>query len=347
MKLGIFSTQFEMGHVANGISNNAYLTARYMEKKGFDVEVFAPRFKGMEKSEQHGKVKINRFDIRLVSDITYFSFGVMKEATKRNFDLIHSFHYGYFPASVGLRTSSKLGIKHFLTPTFHNVQTSFVKSALFSLYNKTEGKKILSKSFVLPYNEDEADQLKKISKFKYNVVPSPIDNGIFFPRKTQSDKMTILYVGAMTPWKGARIAFDICKEIEKTHKDIIFKFVGSGPLESLKHGAGKNFIFMKDLSLRDLANEFRNADIFLYPTAYESFGRVAAEAMMSGVPVVTTDVGAMPETVGSCGLTVKYGDWASMRENLMRLIETTAARKKLRTSAIKHSRQFQWETVGK
>lgn len=338
MKIGLFTTQFEMKHVMNGISNNAYLLAKHMSDQGHDVHVYAPRFKGMTAGEEKDRIKLERFNITQVADISYFSLNAAKNAMKEDFDIVHSFHYGYFPASLGLRVAKKKKIPHLLTPTFHDVQITKLKSLLFSFYNRTEGANLLKNSTVLTYNEDEKRKLAKFAKFDGRVVPSPIQDDIFYPASKKSRTKTVIYIGAFLPWKGAKIAFDICRQIRG---DVKFKFIGSGPLErELKAKAGKNFTFLKNLSVEQLAREIRNSDILLYPTAYESFGRVAAEAMMSGVPVITTKVGAMPETTGNGGILVDYGDWTRMREELEGLLENDVKRARLSKLAMTQSKKF-------
>ncbi len=350
MKLGIFTTGFEVKHTWNGISNNAYLTAKYMiEHHNFDVYVFAPLFNGMKPIEKYKNLIIERFPIKKIGNTGYFSIDIFKKANRIDFDLIHSFHYGYFPASVGIRTAKKKHIPHIITPTFHKTQISPIKSFLFSFYNKTEGKKILlESSMVLPYNENEKKNLKRISNFKYEIIPSPIENNVFYPANKTNKTPVITYAAPMLPWKGAKIAFDICKEIETEVDNIKFKFIGGGPLEiDIKKNAGSNFVFMKNLSVKRLAEEIRSSDIVILPTEYESFGRILAESMMSGTPVVTTNVSAVPETVGDGGIIVNYGDWKLMKEEIINLLYNKSRMYELRTNAIKQAHKFRQDVIGK
>ena len=54
----------------------------------------------------------------------------------------------------------------------------------------------------------------------------------------------------------------------------------------------------------------------------EQYGRVIAEAMACGVPVVGSDSGAIPEVVDSAGLIVPEGDVGALRDGLCRVIFT-------------------------
>jgi glycosyltransferase involved in cell wall biosynthesis len=67
-----------------------------------------------------------------------------------------------------------------------------------------------------------------------------------------------------------------------------------------------------------LAHEYAAADLVVVPTRTESFGIVAVEALAHGVPVVASDVGGVPEAVGTApsgcvpGVLVPPGDAAAL-----------------------------------
>ena len=59
-----------------------------------------------------------------------------------------------------------------------------------------------------------------------------------------------------------------------------------------------------------VAQRYREADLFTLPSSAEAFGNVFAEALASGLPIVASNVGGIPELVehGSNGLLVTPGD---------------------------------------
>lgn len=348
MKIGISSTALFPYERNLGISNTVYLITKVLrDKYNLDVSVYTPGTKDMKKEEDFNGIKIKRFPfVRILTDWTV-SIGLLNALKTDGFDLIHSFHYAYFPATAGFLAAKASKVPHVLTTSYHPGQSTPLKSTMMRLYNTLHGKFLLKESFkVLPQNEDELNHLKKITDFRYDLMPCPINNDVFYPTMRKSSKMTILFMGTLVPWKGADVAFNICKELEKEYKNLRFVFIGTGRLEKeMKKRAGKNFTFLKNLPQNVLGKWVRAADIFLYPTRYESFGRVIAEAEMAGVPVISTKVGAVPETAGNGGLLVDYGDWNKMKEYVSLLVEDAQLRKKLSKKAIKHSRQFADEVV--
>lgn len=87
------------------------------------------------------------------------------------------------------------------------------------------------------------------------------------------------------------------------------------------------------------------SDIVVCPTKYESFGSAIAESLMCGTPVVSTRVGAVPETAGPGGLLAEYGDWTGMKSSIERLLDDTKLRNKLARQAIRHAKQYNYADV--
>ncbi len=71
-----------------------------------------------------------------------------------------------------------------------------------------------------------------------------------------------------------------------------------------------------------MAELFATADLLLLPSQKESFGLVALEAMSSGVPVIGSRAGGIPEVVvhGKTGFLAEVGDIVTMAEQAVRLL---------------------------
>ena len=86
-----------------------------------------------------------------------------------------------------------------------------------------------------------------------------------------------------------------------------------------------------DHSSDELFDLYRRADIFVLPTTGETYGLVFAEAMASGLPVVATNIGAIPEIVedGGSGLLVPPNSPASLADALRTLVRQPDRRRSM------------------
>jgi glycosyltransferase involved in cell wall biosynthesis len=76
------------------------------------------------------------------------------------------------------------------------------------------------------------------------------------------------------------------------------------------------------------------ADVFVLPSLYEGYGMVVTEAVAHGLPVVTTDGGALAHTLPpGAGLQVPAGDVAALQAALQRVLTDAALREQLAAGA--------------
>lgn len=95
----------------------------------------------------------------------------------------------------------------------------------------------------------------------------------------------------------------------------------------------------------DLNRLYQSCDIFLSPSKEEGFGMPNMEASVCGLPVVTTNVGAVPEYSqnGKTMLASESGDVNALAENLVRLAKDEELRKRLGRESHEYIKRFRWE----
>ena len=94
-----------------------------------------------------------------------------------------------------------------------------------------------------------------------------------------------------------------------------------------------------------LENLYQRASIFAFPSLDEGFGLPILEAMARGVPVLTSNVSAMPEVGGDAALLVDPADVASIQAGLLKLMDDSALRSELTRKGRARSAEFSWERV--
>jgi glycosyltransferase involved in cell wall biosynthesis len=132
------------------------------------------------------------------------------------------------------------------------------------------------------------DELKE-HKFRPNIIPwtRGVDRDLLQPtsHKADSDKTVLLYVGRVSKEKSLD---DLCvlSNNEKYHVQI----VGDGPYRKRLEKKYPLVEFVGYKSGSELADYYVDADVFVFPSAADTFGIVIIEAMSLGCPVAAYPV---------------------------------------------------------
>jgi glycosyltransferase involved in cell wall biosynthesis len=98
---------------------------------------------------------------------------------------------------------------------------------------------------------------------------------------------------------------------------------------------------------RELARTYRKARIFALPSLYETFGLAVLEAMATGLPVVATRVGGIPELVeeGRNGVLVNPREHEALAEAIIKLLSDLELSSRIsKRNAIK-AKQYSWKNI--
>jgi glycosyltransferase involved in cell wall biosynthesis len=98
--------------------------------------------------------------------------------------------------------------------------------------------------------------------------------------------------------------------------------------------------YVPEPALEDL---YQRAAVFAFPSLDEGFGMPLLDAMARGVPVLTSNVSAMPEVSGDAACLVDPMDAASIAQGLLRLTNDDTLRQELIDRGLKRSQEFSWE----
>jgi glycogen synthase len=160
--------------------------------------------------------------------------------------------------------------------------------------------------------------LRTLPDLRYFVVANGVDLTFFHPpaagKRRRPGPFRCLAVARLVERKGLGDLIRAMAQLERGHFEL--EIVGGGADERvLRHlaarlGVARDVHFTGALSRPEVARRYRDADLFTLPSSAESFGNVFAEALASGLPIVGTAIGGIPDLVehGTNGLLVKPGD---------------------------------------
>ncbi|MEW9669813.1 glycosyltransferase [Ammoniphilus sp. 3BR4] len=190
-------------------------------------------------------------------------------------------------------------------PTNRNRKASYRKK-LKSLFKKGD-------AFTVPSYD-----MKKIlvrhgcPKKKIHIQYSGINVGEFtFSRRTlfRGERIIILSVGRLVEKKGMKYLLDAFSEVQRHLPNSELRIIGDGPLriklkkQAMKKGIENKVKFLGKLSHDEVRREMRRAHIFVLASItakegnQEGIPNVLKEAQASGLPVVSTWHGGIPELV--------------------------------------------------
>ena len=153
--------------------------------------------------------------------------------------------------------------------------------------------------------DDFLERYSPPADWNCQVIHWGVDTEMFHPsgeaRDTEINQ--ILAVGRLAARKGYGSLLKAFAVVNEKIPNSELLIVGRGHLKSRlekqanKLGISSSIRIDSGMPFNKLAEEFRNADLVVYPSYYEGQGLIPLEAMASGTPVATVDHGPLPEMV--------------------------------------------------
>jgi len=201
------------------------------------------------------------------------------------------------------------------------------------------------------FTKNELLQYTNIAANKITVIPSGYDDSIFFTKSTDGtvaskygiNKPYLLYVGNCTPHKRVELLLKAWQEESK------FSLVIVGRLDRWAKELQQRYlrtglIWTGPVPDHELAELYRNASVFVYPSHYEGFGIPPIEALACRTPVVATRSGALPETLKDSAFWVEATP-SGLRQGWQQLINDTALTDSLLNRAEKIIARYKRDVV--
>ena len=184
--------------------------------------------------------------------------------------------------------------------------------------------------YITPVSEDLEKAMKSLGfKSKYKIVPNVVNTGLFTPKNPNNAKKQILHVSTLKDdHKNVSGILETIKELSTERKDFTLKIVGDGDLQphieyARKLGLPESLVtFEGEKTIEEIAKLMQQSDLFLLFSNYENLPCVIIEAISSGIPVVSSDVGGISEMLDDeTGILVPPKDKNSLKNALNRVLD--------------------------
>lgn len=282
------------------------------------------------KALANGQIKWGRwyplFRLLVMARILPLSAGVLDIELVDQFDVVH---IHVFSARLTGGTSSVV-----VSDSSHNNETlrNYFGWSEWRIGVTTKIEDVVYKLFgiVGPNNAKNVIVFSRYAKRLHTNRAEVIYPGCEDVKKTREStkNVRLIFVGTWFERKGGRLVVDVYRRLLKRFAKLALTVVGEVPADISLAGID-HFPWLPRKEL--MTKVFAKGDILVHVPKYEGFGLVVVEAMMWGMPVVVTEIGALPEIVvdGRSGYVISLGDEEKLEKVLVRLITDKRLRKKM------------------
>ncbi len=299
------------------------------------------------------------------------SFFLMKKIVES--DLIHAHGYGFFPTDLSAWVC-KIRKKPLVITLhgFHPDYLAFMKniSPIEEMRLMPYFKAIAQRSLKIadaiivltPHEKNILQSYYHIPAEKIAIIPNGINLQDFLNAPITKElrkryhlmENVILFVGAIRKEKGLLNLFHAIPSIIKEFPQTSFVLIGKDwgfkkylQQEGKRLGIENHINFLGSVKTSLLREALGCCDVFVNPSAYESFSIVLLEAMASGKPVVATNVGGIPHLVrnGKTGIIVNYGDPEGIADAIKKLLSNSELRRQMSENGVQLAKKYDWEKI--
>lgn len=280
---------------------------------------------------------------------------IKKEVDISEFDVIHSYTL-FTDGNIAYKLNQEYGIPYVIAIRGTDINV-FLK---YKKYLKPLAKRILknaSKIFYLSNASKESiSTILYDNNYPYNnktqIVPNGLNNfwldNIYHPKKLNSSKINVVYVGRINKRKNILSTQKALKELNKKGLDISFSF--AGPIDDKKIFNSimsyDNTKYLGMLRKEGLLEVYRKSDIYIMPSHTETFGMTYVEAMTQGLPVIYSKGQGFDNQFkeGQVGYHVRSNNYKDIVEAVMKILKNYD---NISSNCIKECTIFNWKLICK
>ena len=228
-------------------------------------------------------------------------------------------------------------------------------SKILNLYFKKQYKLFNKADFILSdsnFTNKELIELLDISPDVITTVYPYFNSSMFHPGESKfrqfskidrNDKV-LLSVGSDQPNKNIETVLRVLAKLPPNYK--LVRVGRSTSTLNLIHQLGLDgrIIYRENLPENELADIYRGSDMLIFPSLFEGFGIPVLEAMASGICVLVSDRGSLPEVAGKAGVVSDPYDVEGMAESIMRILGNREECERRKQLSLERSSYFTMES---
>ncbi|MFA5125789.1 MAG: glycosyltransferase family 4 protein [archaeon] len=359
-KLKILMLNYEFPPLGGGAANaNFYLLKEFSKVKNLEIDLITSSANNKYEEEQFSKnIRIFKLDVHK-KDLQFWkmkeilswsmqAYNLSKKLIKHNnYGLCHCWFgwpsgiIGYLnrkelPYIVALRGSDVPG---------YNVRLEKLDTIVFKPISKkvwSNAKSVIANSLGLK------ELAQKTLDCDIKVIYNGIDTNEFKPaKKKKSSTIRLISTGRLIKRKGYGYLIKALSGLE----GFSLSLIGDGDeKENLKELAKEMKVkvnFKGTLIHKKIVKELQQADIFVLPSLNEGMSNSILEAMATGLPIITTDVGGSKELIKENGFIIQKANIKELKEALLKYKNNLKLLLKHSKQSTKKAKTMSWKTIGK
>ncbi len=233
-----------------------------------------------------------------------------------------------------------------LKPLLHLHTYGFKKASERASWRKKLYRFVFKNTEVICLSPLLIEDIEFIHTGKVFILPNGITQ-VNFKNDYSTDKTIIqfLYLSNLIKGKGILLVMDALELLKA--KNLAFTCRVVGPEGDVDYATLKTVVQQKGLEKEvelvgpkfgeEKYAEFKQADVFLLPSDYDTFGLVLLEAMQFGVPCISTPMGGIPDVIGhGNGLIIPQINAQELALAMERLLLDPKERSRISASAFDH-----------
>jgi glycosyltransferase involved in cell wall biosynthesis len=189
--------------------------------------------------------------------------------------------------------------------------------------------------------------LKKEYGRNSEVISTGVDTKFFIPAwdRPANSRTRVLFVGSLRPFKGPQLILRAAARFPTVEFVIIGDGMMAAELENRVRQEGlANVQFLQAMKRAQLREQYRQADIFLFPSKWEGSPKVILEAAACGLPVIARN-DYKPETVIDGQTGYLGGSEDELLDRLDLLLANPESRQNMGRASRALSERFDWDSI--